>query len=143
MLGCCENAGRSTFTKAMLQLVSELATIVFLPSHTFCQMIEATFKRLPRVRDMIELGLTAAFNILQSENLGLDPLTRVVSYGLFETYYSRGNFTKAQDLISDTWVKEEILLGERYTLTIWSMMTFGSALSSSVTFHKLRRLSAM
>jgi tetratricopeptide (TPR) repeat protein len=123
VLGCCENGRRSAFIPAILRFVSEVAAIVLPSSHPFCQMIQAILRSSHRVSDMIELAFKAALDIL--ENLSFDPRTRIIAYGLYETLFSRGNFFQARELIRETWRKEELHLGKRHTLTIWSMMAVG------------------
>ena len=125
VLGCCENASRSAFIPFMLEFVSERARTVLSPYHPFCQLIHAISTGSLRISDMIELGLQAALGILQLENLSFDPRSRLLEYCLYESLFSRGKFFQAQQLIRETWRKEEILLGKRHTLTIWSMMAVG------------------
>jgi hypothetical protein len=125
VLGCCENPSRSAFIPTMLEFVLKCAEMVLSPYHPFCQLLHAISTNLLQIGYMIELGLQAALGILQLESLSFDPRLRILEYGLYETLFSRGKFFQAQQLIRETWRKEEHLLGKRHTLTIWSMMAVG------------------
>jgi hypothetical protein len=125
VLGCCKNASRSAFIPTMLEFILKCAERVLSPYHPFCQLLHAISTSLYQIDDMIELVLQAALGILQLESLSFDPRSRILEYGLYETLFSRSKFIQAQQLIRETWRKEEHLLGKQHTLTIWSMMAVG------------------
>jgi hypothetical protein len=122
MFGCCETTSRSAFIPAMLGFVSKLAAIIHPPHHPFRQLIDTITKSLPQVSEMIEVGLNKALEILISENLGFDPRTRIVSYGLYESLFSKGKISQARELFRELHRKEVLLLGKQNIRTICSMM---------------------